>query len=80
MLYCDIKKWGLVGILPVKKRYGSKKDIAIVTEAIKSNKTFIQYALQEEQADYLGEIMGSLVEWVIKCNEVYYNYELKCNL
>lgn len=80
MLYDDMKKWGLVGILPAKKRYGSKKDVAIVIDAIKSNKEFIQYALKEKQADYLSEILAMLVEWVIKCNEVYYNYELKYNL
>lgn len=80
MLYDDVKKYGLVGILPAKKRYGTKKDVAVVIDAIKSNKEFIQYALKEEQADYLGEILAGLVEWVIKCNEVYYKYVIKYNL
>lgn len=77
MVYSDVKKYGLIGILPQKKRYGTKKDMAIVTAAIKNNPEFIQFSLKDEKAEYLNDILFGLVEWVIKCNEVYYLYELK---
>lgn len=77
MVYDDVKKYGLLGILPDKKRYGTRKDIATVTEAVRKNKAFIQFSLEDENAGYLNEILAGLIEWVIKCNEVYYKYELK---
>lgn len=77
MVYSDVKNYGLIGILPDKKRYGTKKDIAITTDAIKKNKAFIQFVLEGKKAEYLNEILGGLVEWVIKRNEVFYKYELK---
>lgn len=77
MVYSDVKKIGLLGIVsPPKSAAGytkrNKKARLEARAAILNNKPFIQFALKDKQALYINDILGALVEWVIKCNEVYY--------
>lgn len=73
MVYSDIKKYGFLGIIPKKKRYGTEKDKRIVRGAILNNKEFMQYAMQKKEVSYINEILGSLINFIIKCNEAFYN-------
>lgn len=72
MVYSDIERFHLLGIIPKKKRYGTPKDVERCRNCILKNQEFIQFALNEEHTESLDEILPQLVEWVIKCNEVYY--------
>lgn len=72
MVYSDIKKYGLLGILPKKKRYGTKKDKQIVREAVVANKNFLQFALQGVGATYVEKRIEKVVSFVITCNEAFY--------
>lgn len=72
MVYSDVKKFGLCGIIPHKKRYGTHKDITIVTNAIKQNNDFCQFALSEDNnATCINDIIGKLTRFVLLCNEIY---------
>lgn len=71
MVYSDVVKAGLCGILPKKKRYGSKKDIAIINKAIRENHEFCQKAMQDQNADYINDIIGKMIKFVLVCNEIY---------
>lgn len=71
MVYSEVVKAGLCGILPKKKRYGSHKDICIIDKAIRANTEFCQKAMTEKGADYLNEIIGNLTAFVLKCNIIY---------
>ena len=73
MVYSDIKKFGFLGIISKKKRYGTEKDKRIVREAILNNKEFMQYAMQKKEVSYINEILGSLINFIIECNEAFYN-------
>ena len=77
MNYLDYKKHGFIGILPNKKRYGTEKDKRILKEAILKNKDFCQKAMKENEVNYLNDILGSLIEFGIRCNEAYWKYEVK---
>jgi len=72
--YGDVERFGLLGILPKKKRYGTEKDKRIAREKIKENNEFIQYAIAISGAHYINDIMDKLVDWVVFCNETYYFY------
>ncbi len=72
MVYSDVERFHLLGIIPKKKRYGTPKDVERCRNCILENQEFIQFALEDEHAETLGEILPGLVRWVIKCNEVYY--------
>lgn len=74
MVYSDIEKHGLIGILPKKKRYGTKKDKTIVKEAVLGNKDFVQFALQDTKATYINEIIDRVVSFIVKCNQAYYEF------
>lgn len=72
MVYSDVERFHLLGIIPKKKRYGTPKDVERCRNCILENQEFIQFALEDERAETLGEILPGLVRWVIKCNEAYY--------
>lgn len=72
MVYSDVKKFGLCGIIPHKKRYGTHKDITIITNAIKQNNDFCQFALSENNnAKCINDIIGKITKFVLLCNEIY---------
>lgn len=71
MVYSDIIKYGLCGILPHKKRYGTQKDIKTVEAAIKANSAFCQFAMNQYKVDHINGIIGKLTRFVLMCNEVY---------
>ena len=75
MFYQDIINFNLVGILPKKKRYGTDKDKSIVYNAIVNNKDFVQFALNKTGANYINQIIDKLIDFIIKCNQIYYFYE-----
>ena len=79
MVYSDIKKFNLHNILKQQKQYNtkSKKLRKQVQTAILNNKDFIQFALKSTNEDYINNILGKLITFIIKCNDCYYNYELQ---
>ncbi len=83
MVYSDVERFGLIGIIPAptgKSNTYSKNNRSVrskVTESVKSNQEFVQFALEDELADHLNEILGSVVEFIIKCNEAYYYFNGK---
>jgi hypothetical protein len=83
MVYSDVSRFGFIGIIPAPKGANgtySKNNKAIrskVTESVKSNNEFVQFALKDKCADHLNEILGSVVEFIIKCNEAYYYFNGK---
>lgn len=76
MIYQDVERFGLLGLLPAHKKTKlvTKKDISIAKNAILNNSAFIQFALEEENADYINDILGELIDWVIVCNQAYNYY------
>ncbi len=77
MVYSDIKKFGLHNILPQKKRYGSEKDKRLVKAAILQNTEFAEFVLKNDNVQSIDLIIDKLITFVIRCNDCYYNYELK---
>lgn len=75
MVYGDIIRYGLVDILPKKKRYGTSKDRNIVYNAIVNNKDFVQFALNNTGANYINQIIDKLIDFIITCNQIYYFYD-----
>lgn len=79
MVYSDIEKYGFLGIVPPPKSGGYRKNNKSARKAIKDailkNKDFIQFVLRDKKADYINDILGSCIEWILKCNEVYYCYK-----
>ncbi len=74
MTYKDIMKHNLHNILPSdRKYYGTKKDVETVTEAIKSNREFMQFAMAEKNATYINDIISHLIKFVVVCNAVTYD-------
>ena len=73
MVYSDIKKFGFLGIIPKKKKYGTEKDKCIVREAIQNNKEFIQFVLCEKNISDINEILADLTNFIVRCNEAFYN-------
>jgi len=83
MVYSDVERFGFIGIIPAPKGENgtySKNNKAVrakVTDSVHSNHEFVQFALEDERADHLNEILGSVVEFILKCNEAYYYFNGK---
>lgn len=81
MVYSDIEKFGFIGIIPKPKTKSgeyskqNKSVRKIVIENVKNNKDFVQFALKEKGAQRINEILGGVVEFIIRCNEAYYYYK-----
>lgn len=82
IVYSDIKKYNLHNILKRKDKYNTKdeKTRHFVNECIRNNPDFVQFALKATNNVYINDIIDKLITFVIKCNDVYYNYELLYNL
>ena len=81
MVYSDIEKYGFIGIIPPPKTKDgdyakhNRKVRKTIENAILNNREFVQFALKDTKSDYLNQILGRLIEWILHCNEAYYYYK-----
>lgn len=80
MVYSDVERFGFIGIIPSPKTKSgtyskqNKSVRKIVADKVKSNKEFVRFALEDLDAMYINEILGHVVEFILRCNEVHYYF------